>query len=75
LSSSTIADASVLARLLNSGDIVGAVIQRVNTKPPRTSPASSRPMTIFWPTLMVDRRVLTRPRGPARAAGIRGASA
>jgi hypothetical protein len=74
LSSSTIAEASVLARLLNSGDSVGAVTHVVKTKPPSASPASSRPMTIFWPTLIADRRVLTRPRGPARAAGIRRAS-
>jgi hypothetical protein len=74
LSSSTIAEASAEARLLNSGVMVGAVIQRVNMTPPRTSPARSRPMTIFWPRLIVDRRVLTRFSGPARAAGIRSAS-
>ena len=54
LSSSTIAEASVEARLEKSGACVGAVIQRKKKTPPRSSPTSRRPMTTFCPKLIVE---------------------
>src|SRR5690348_9057976 len=64
------ADASEAARLENSGAYVGAVIHRKKKTPPSTSPRARRPMTTFWPRVMVDSTVLIRASGPARNGGM-----
>jgi hypothetical protein len=68
------AEASLAARLENSGAWVGAVIHREKKKPPRSSPASSRPMTTFCPRLTVANAERARSSVPASADFIRWAS-
>jgi hypothetical protein len=68
------AEASAEARLENSGAWVGAVTQRMKKTPPRSSPTTRRPMTTFWPRLIVERVERARSTVPASAEFIRRAS-
>ena len=52
------------ARLENSGDWVGVVIQRKKKNPPRSSPMSRRPMTTFCPRLIVENVERARSQRP-----------
>jgi hypothetical protein len=74
LSSSTMAEASDEARLENSGAWVGVVIHRKKKNPPRSSPASRRPMTTFCPRLIEEKVARARSTVPASADFIRQAS-